>query len=134
MGACNPLSPVVLVEDNEEDAFLITHALSKSGIKNPVERLTTGESLIEFLSHADTPPPCLLVADVDALQVDPQNCFQAFEWIKQHDRFKKTCIVVVSGWDDKRFEKSAEESGAYRFMSKDIMRTLLPEIAHEVCG
>ena len=48
------------------------------------------------------------------------------------DRLER--IVVVSGWDDKRFEKSAEESGAYRFMSKDIMRTLLPEIAHEVCG
>ena len=43
---------ILLVEDNEDDAFLMRRALRAAGITNPLQVVVDGQKVIDYLSGA----------------------------------------------------------------------------------
>ena len=40
---------ILIVEDNEHDLYLLTHALQRAGVKNPVKSVRSGAELTKYL-------------------------------------------------------------------------------------
>lgn len=67
----DPLSTILLVEDNPDDAELIRYAFAKAGIANPLVSVDDGEAALAYLSGAEPyadrrrhPLPALVLLDL----------------------------------------------------------------------
>lgn len=61
---------ILLVEDNDDDVFLITHAFKEAGLMTPLARVAHGQEAIDYLSGKDRfadrakyPVPALVLLD-----------------------------------------------------------------------
>lgn len=89
------LRPILLVDDNEDDVFLLQRRLRKAGVHNPVRVFHNGETLIEFLRTTSQEPgdcPFLLLLDLKMPCVDG---FEILESIRTQQPFKDFPVVVV---------------------------------------
>lgn len=89
---------VLLVEDSDEDAFLVLRALEKQLCRPIITRLENGEKAIEFLFPEDTVMskialPKLILLDLDMPRV---NGIEVIEKVKSDQRTKFIPIVVLT--------------------------------------
>jgi CheY-like chemotaxis protein len=83
----NPSKKVILyAEDNDSDAFLITHAFKKAGIEHAVVVVPNGQAAIQYLSgegeYADReryPLPSLVLLDLNMPGV---SGLEVLKWIR----------------------------------------------------
>ena len=92
--------PILVMEDNENDAFLLKRALSRSGIRNPVHLVPDGEEGIAYLEgtnqYADRlahPMPCFIITD---LNMPRKSGFEVLEWLRKHPEFRVVPTLVLS--------------------------------------
>src|SRR5437016_6312129 len=96
MASAASLSPlplkVLVAEDSEDDAFLLTRAFRKAGIGNPVHVCRDGQEMIDYLSGVEKfqdrsvyPLPTMLLLD---LKMPKVSGFEVLEWLKQCDTLR----------------------------------------------
>src|ERR1700723_2350938 len=89
---------ILLVEDNENDAFFIKRAFAASEILVNLHIVTNGDDALAFLSRKgkyDTAPvPNLIVLDLHLPGMDGQDLLI---YIKSHAQFSDLKIVALSG-------------------------------------
>jgi CheY-like chemotaxis protein len=77
---------ILLVEDNDDDAFLTKRALESAGIVLPIHHYRDGGSAIDYLKRlADTGesrPPELVLLD---LKMPQRSGLEVLQWIRNHD-------------------------------------------------
>jgi len=81
---------ILLVEDEESDAFLMQRAASRAGIVNPIRVATDGRAAIDYLNGAgqfanrkEFPLPCLVLLD---LKLPYVMGLDVLKWIRrQHE-------------------------------------------------
>ena len=44
---------ILLVEDSEDDVFIMRHALKQAQVANPLQIVTTGQAALDYLSGAN---------------------------------------------------------------------------------
>ncbi len=95
---------ILLVEDNEDDVFLMMRALAMAGIGNPVQVAEDGRVAIAYLSgeaafkdRAAHPLPALVLLD---LQLPIKSGFEVLTWIRKQPEFKSLPVVIVSSSDE----------------------------------
>src|SRR5947208_935115 len=78
--------PVLLVEDDLNDIFLVKRAFKIAQIENPLQIVTDGQEAINYLrgdgKYADRgthPLPKLIVMDIN---MPKRNGFEVLEWVK----------------------------------------------------
>ena len=81
------MTPILLVEDSEDNVFLVRHAMHKAGVTTPVEVTTSGEQAIEYLGgingYSDWhrfPLPSIVLLD---LKMPGMDGFDVLKWIRQ---------------------------------------------------
>lgn len=95
-----PTRPVeiLLVEDNEADAYLTLTALRDVRVKINTHVLRDGESAIEFLNrageHAGAPRPDLVLLDLNLPKSDGHQVLAA---MKADPNLKTIPVVVITG-------------------------------------
>lgn len=88
--------PILIVDDNDDDAFLMESLFGKLGITNPIRRVADGEEALAYFSgtgrygnRGKFPFPALVLLD---LNMPRRNGFEVLKWLKEQPGFR--CIVV----------------------------------------
>jgi len=84
---------VLLVEDNEADAYLIREALCQSGIEFDLRHMKSGEQALRHL-FGETEPPDLVLLDLHLPGTDGPAILRA---IRNVPRLDDMPVVIVSG-------------------------------------
>jgi CheY-like chemotaxis protein len=89
------LAPIVIVDDCEDDVFLLRHRLRAGGITNPIVSFTTAVAALRHLDEAANHAvrPQLVCTDVRM----PGECgFELIRKIREDARWDELKVVVVS--------------------------------------
>lgn len=114
--------PILLIEDNPDDAELIKVALTRAGIGSPVEWLDNGEAALAYLqgtgAFADRdeyPLPSLILLD---LKLARSSGFAVLKWQKLHPDLKKVPTIVLTASMDPQDIDKAYALGAESYLVK----------------
>jgi CheY-like chemotaxis protein len=129
--SCN--NTILLVEDLEEDAFLLQYAFKRAAINNPVQVATDGQHAIDYLSGHDRfadrekhPLPCLILLD---LKLPLKMGLEVLEWIRgQPPPVKHTIVIVLSSSVHEGDIARAYELGANAFLVKPSSSAILAQM------
>ena len=115
--------PVILVvEDREDDIYLIKSGLNKAGILCPVQVVRDGEEAISYLkgegrfaNRDEYPLPDLVLLD---LKLPGTDGFDVLKWIRTHPGMRGLRVVVLTSSDEMRDVNAAYQIGANSFLVK----------------
>ena len=104
------LAPLLIVEDNEDDLFLLTRALSRAHVANPVQSVRGGAELTKYLmglgNYKDRqahPLPCLIFLD---LKLRDMQGTDVLRFLQGQRDFSKIAVIV---WTSHIGPRDAEE-------------------------
>lgn len=127
---------VLLVEDNPDDAELITYVFKKAGIVNPLMLVDDGDKAINYmngnLGYADRatfPLPCLILLD---LKVPRRSGFEVLEAVRANRSIRHTPVVVLTSSNQELDIKRAYDLGANAYLVKPIGRDALMTMARSL--
>jgi two-component system response regulator len=91
----NSTSPIVLVEDNEDDIVLTRRALARNKIGNPLVIARDGAEALELLlsANGDSVNPAIILLDLQLPKVDGLSVLKR---LRADPRTKLTPIVVLT--------------------------------------
>ena len=125
-------TPILLVEDSEDNVFLVRHAMQKAGITARLEVATSGEQAIEYLrgtnGYSDWhqfPLPSIVLLD---LKMPGMSGFDVLKWIRQHPGLKALRVAMLTSSESPSEIKTAHDLGANIFLTKPVELQRLIEI------
>jgi CheY-like chemotaxis protein len=115
-------STILLVEDNQDDVFLMQRALSKAAIDNPVQVVNDGGSAIDYLAgkgrfavREKFPLPELIFLDLKLPYFDG---FEVLEWIQSQPGINSIRVVILSSSGEIRDRQRANALGVCSYLVK----------------
>jgi len=124
---------ILLVEDNEDDAFAFRWALKKAQINRPLFVATDGKQAIEYLagegSFSDRsahPLPSLVFLD---LKLPYFTGWDVLTWVRSNMPSCPFDVVILSGSDEARDHERARELGAADYLVKPATPEQLARLA-----
>src|SRR3954465_1552604 len=91
---------ILLVEDNEDDVFLMRRALKDAQIANPLFYVEDGEQAISYLSGAGPfsdrekfPMPAVVFLD---LKLPLKSGHEVLEWVRKQKEFDSLILIVLT--------------------------------------
>jgi two-component system response regulator len=118
-----PAAPILLIEDNADDALLTRRALEKFRILNPFHCVESGEQAIEWLEFdgaepgRDTPCPALILLD---LKLPRMSGLELLAWIRGQRHLERCPVVVLTGSREAPDVQRAYELGANSYLTKPV--------------
>lgn len=113
------LRPILLIEDNADDAFFMQKAFEAAGVRNAVSIMTDGEEAIAFLSKPDMSDelkrPCLTLLD---LKLPYRNGFDVLAHVRAHEHLRTLAVVVLTSSNEPSDINRAMELGANAYVVK----------------
>jgi CheY-like chemotaxis protein len=114
--------PILLAEDNPDDAFFIQRAFHTAEIRHPLFLVADGQQAIDFMSgkgrYSDRsvyPLPQLVLCD---LKMPGVSGFEVIDWMRKHGPTKLVPIVVLSSSALPQDVNHAYALGANAYMVK----------------
>jgi two-component system response regulator len=111
---------ILLVEDDENDVFLLTRALSKAGIDNPLHVANDGQQAIDYVEgrgkFADRtafPFPYLILLDLKLPQVKGLDVLKRVRQLPQ-----RPVVLILSSSKNDADITEAYRNGANAYLSK----------------
>jgi CheY-like chemotaxis protein len=127
-----PASTILLVEDNEDDVYLMRHALKNSQSNVALHVAMDGQAAIDYLSgegkycdRAAYPSPALVFIDLKLPFLDG---FEVLFWIRSQPALQDLPVVILTGFPEERDRKRAAELGVRAFLIKPPTPEMLSEI------
>lgn len=125
---------ILLVEDNEDDAFFMQNALREAGIANPVRLLEDGRQAVNYLGgvgeYADrTAHPLPMIVFLD-LKLPYKSGHEVLEWIRQQPQFAKLIVIVLTSSNEPVDLNRAYRAGANSYVVKPPTPEELKTLAH----
>jgi len=91
---------ILLVEDDDAHAILITRAIEETGLTDKIYRVSDGEDALDYLfrrgkyaAHEDSPRPDLVLLDLRLPKLDGHDVLVA---IKQSEYLRTIPVVVLT--------------------------------------
>jgi CheY-like chemotaxis protein len=116
------LSPVLAVEDEESDRFILQLAFESSRLANPLIVVRDGQEAVDYLSGTGSfadrsihPLPRLMILD---LKMPRLSGFDVLTWLATHSVFKDLPAVVLSSSSADADIKQARQLGARDYFVK----------------
>lgn len=85
-------APILLVEDDDNDVFLMRRAFTVANVENPLFVAHSGEHAVELLKRPLN-QPCLLITDINLPGLDG---FDLLVWLQNQPRFRDMPKLVIS--------------------------------------
>jgi CheY-like chemotaxis protein len=116
------MKTVLLVEDNDNDVFMMRMACQRTGIPHLFQVVTDGDAAVEYLSrsgaYADAathPPPDVVFLDI---KMPKRNGHQVLKWIRDQGELKNLPVVMLTGSDQEDDVTQAYQLGATSYLQK----------------
>jgi CheY-like chemotaxis protein len=129
---------ILLVEDCEDDIFLMKRALKGAGIKNRLIVMEDGQQAIDYLDgrgefsdRATHPLPALIFLD---LKLPIKDGFEVLKWIRANDLFECMIVVVLTSSNEPRDIKASYSLGANSYLVKPPTVDQLQELTRYFKG
>jgi CheY-like chemotaxis protein len=128
--------PIVIVEDNRDDLFLIIRRITRAGLTNPIANFfDTGDAITYFervLASAESyAVPCALFTDIKLLSGEG---FEIIEWARKQPRLSDLKIFVLTGSEDPGYAKRAAELKVDGFFLKFPPREKFVDMLAKIRG
>jgi CheY-like chemotaxis protein len=112
-------SPILVVEDNPADVFLLRETIETTGLKVPVHVVRDGEAATRFFDNADrdhtAPCPVLVILDINLPKKDG---IQVLRHLRGSHRCREASVIVVSTSNAEKDREAVMMSGADAYFSK----------------
>jgi CheY-like chemotaxis protein len=114
------LPPVLIVDDEPDDVFILKRLLIKAGIKNKVIAFEDSLAAVTYLEAESHHPksryiPWLLLTDLHMPNMDGVEFTQ---WVRSKPAFKNVIVLMVTSSENPVDRKKAEAAGVNRFIAK----------------
>jgi CheY-like chemotaxis protein len=124
---------VLLVEDNDDNADLITRAFHKTGFPVTLERVTDGDAAVSRLNDPALRSVTLILLD---LKLPLRSGFEVLTWARGEAgaAVRRIPIVVLTSSDQERDIRRAYDLGANSYLVKPVGAPALVEMARSLNG
>ena len=116
------MKPILQVDDDANDVFLLQHALKKMCVANPVQVATDGQQAIDYLQGAGKfadrgrfPFPCLVLLD---LKLPYVMGLDVLRWIRQQPGMRALMVIILTASGSEADIAEAYSLGANAFLTK----------------
>jgi CheY-like chemotaxis protein len=130
--------PILVAEDNAEDAFLLRHAFAKARFGNPVRFVADGEQAMMYLQgegeYADRgqhPFPSLLLLDIKMPRLDG---LEVLTLIRKDPRFRRLVVIMMTSSDREQDVNRAFDLQANSYLVKPARPETMPEVLDQIRG
>jgi CheY-like chemotaxis protein len=113
---------ILLVDDSENDLFLMRRAFKKAEFNVPLQEVHNGEEAIAYLKGDDPysdrnkfPLPAVMLLD---LNMPMKNGFDVLNWVRAQTGLKRLSIIVLSASERAEDLERAFDLGANSFLVK----------------
>ena len=113
---------LLLVEDNEDDVFLMKRALQSARILNPLIVVGSGQEAMDYLSgggkfsdRATHPLPVMILLD---LKLPSIFGHEVLAWIRQRKEFEALIVIVLTSSTQSRDLSRCYSLGANSYLIK----------------
>jgi CheY-like chemotaxis protein len=127
---------ILLVEDNPDDAFMVTRALKQAGVAQPLFHVRDGEEAVNYLSgkppyedRAKYPIPGLVLLD---LKMPRLTGLDVLTWLQTQPALSRVPVVVLTGSVRSEDRDEAQKRGAVGYQVKPVAFNDLVEIVRQV--
>jgi CheY-like chemotaxis protein len=115
---------ILLVEDRDDDVYLVRQALSRAGVRNPFFVVRDGEEAMaylegtgKYLNREEYPLPDIMLLDLKMPRMDG---FDVLRYVRSKPEFKPLRIIVLTSSEDLADVNRAYELGANSFLVKPL--------------
>ena len=126
---------LVLIDDNEDDLFILRLVVQRAGLFNAVHAFTKAEDAMAFLTAtADNETPedsALPLACFVDVKMDGFDGLEFIEWVRNHNVFARIPLIAMSSSDAPQDLMAAAKLGAQcyimKFPATAMMRDLVDQ-------
>jgi len=118
----NDLKPVLYVEDDENDLFLMERAFEKVKVEHPLRNLPDGREAISYLSgsgsytnRSENPVPALVLLD---LSMPGKGGLDVLQWVRSQPALSHIPVVVLTSSNQDSDVQRAGQLGANGYLIK----------------
>ena len=122
---------LLIIDDREDDSFLLERMLRRLGVGNPLVKLSSGDETIQYLSgkgrfsdREQYPLPSVMFLD---LKMPGKDGFEVLEWIQRNPLTKRCLVLIVSELNALGDIRRAYHLGANSFLSKPLIEAEVRE-------
>jgi CheY-like chemotaxis protein len=116
--------PILLVENEPDDVFIVQRSVKKVGIENPIFTVENGELAVDYLSgtapfddRAISPMPMLALLD---LSMPRMGGLEVLKWIRAQPNLKRLIVVVLTSSQNHEDITAAYDNGANGYLVKPV--------------
>jgi CheY-like chemotaxis protein len=113
---------ILLVEDNEDDVFIMQTAWGKAAVPNPLQVVTDGDEAVSYLGGEDQyadrqkyPLPVVIFLD---LNMPRKNGFEVLQWLRREPALKRIVVAILSASSRGEDVARAFDCGANAYLVK----------------
>ena len=128
-----PASAILLVEDNDDDVFLMKHALAAAGVSNPVFVVDSGQLAVDYLSGAGEysdrsrfPMPAVVFLD---LKLPLMSGHEVLAWIRAQRQLESLVVIVLTSSNEPSDVRRSYSLGANSYLMKPLTARQLTDLA-----
>ncbi len=126
---------LLFIEDDEDDAYIIRHALKREGIQESLHFVNNGKMAVEYLESLTSDNlgsrslPLIIFLD---LNMPLMNGFEFLQWRRQQPAFQSVPVLVLSSSDNYHDINEAYNLGANAYLVKPMSVTDLSAVLKAV--
>jgi len=113
---------ILLVEDNEDDVFLMQRALQEAGVINPLHIVEDGQQAVDFLSgngnFADRKGFSLPAVVFLDLKLPLKSGHEVLSWIRKQPNLESMVVVVLTSSEEPTDVSKSYQLGANSYLVK----------------
>ena len=124
---------ILLVEDNEDDVFLMKDSLTSAGVSNPVYVVESGQEAIDYLSgfgkyqdRRQYPLPVIVFLD---LKLPLMSGHEVLAWIRGQRQLESLLVVVLTSSNEPSDVRRSYSLGANSYLMKPLTARQLVDLA-----
>jgi CheY-like chemotaxis protein len=113
---------ILLVEDNDDDVFIMRHALKRAQVTSRVEVATDGQMAVDYLAgngaYSDReayPLPSIVFLD---LKLPYLTGFEILSWMRTQPGLSDVIVVMLTSSGEERDQTKAYSLGARAYLVK----------------
>ena len=121
------LTYILVVEDNEDDSFLLTRQLARGHLEDCVTVIANGQEALDFLLQT-VPSPLAVFLD---LRLPGLGGVELLEKIRQKPHLRDLPVIVMSSSIQQKDVARCRELGVSNFLSKPVdLTTFIKIVSH----